>query len=53
MSYAQVILLERLRKLGTVPERGLSPSGEREREEVWRAVHLSINGVAQGLRNTG
>jgi phosphoenolpyruvate carboxylase len=43
MSYAQVILLDRLR----------NSEKEKEHEEVWRVAHLSINGVAQGLRNTG
>lgn len=43
MSYAQVILLERLRNSGK----------ENELDALWRAVMLSINGVAQGLRNTG
>ncbi len=43
MSYSQVILLERLRH---------SPP-EAERDGIWRTVLLSINGVAQGLRNTG
>lgn len=43
MSYAQVILLERLRNS---PKAG-------EEEALWRAVLLSINGVSQGLRNTG
>ncbi len=42
LSYAQVILLKRLRQ----------PNPE-NREELERAVLLSINGVAQGLRNTG
>ena len=42
LSYAQVILLRELRK----PKL-------KDREEVERAVLLSINGVAHGLRNTG
>lgn len=43
MSYAQVILLERLRN---------SPSKE-EGNSLWYAVLHSVNGVSQGLRNTG
>ena len=42
LSYAQVLLLKELRK-----------PNPRHREEIERAVHLSINGVAHGLRNTG
>lgn len=42
LSYAQVILLKKLRDPKT-----------RQHEELERAVLLSINGVAQGLRNTG
>lgn len=41
LSYAQVILLEELRR---APQR---------QAELERAVFLSINGVAHGLRNTG
>lgn len=43
LSYAQVILLERLRQIPP----------EADRDGIWRSVFLSINGVAQGLRNTG
>ena len=42
LSYAQVILLQELRKPKV-----------KDREELERAVLLSINGVAHGLRNTG
>ncbi len=42
LSYAQVILLKELRK----PQ-------PKDREELERAVLLSINGVAHALRNTG
>ncbi len=45
LSYTQVILLKELRK----PNTGKS----KEREELERAVLLSVNGVAHGLRNTG
>ncbi|HTL46510.1 MAG TPA: phosphoenolpyruvate carboxylase [Verrucomicrobiae bacterium] len=44
LSYAQVILMERLREKSAPP---------REQEELERALFLSINGIAQGLRNTG
>jgi len=43
MSYAQVILLDRLRR----------SSKEKDKDAVWYATLLSINGVSQGLRNTG
>ncbi len=43
ISYAQAILLERFRK----------SSEEKDREAIWYAIHLSVNGVSQGLRNTG
>jgi len=43
MSYAQVTLLERLRK----------SSSKEEESALWYAVLHSINGVSQGLRNTG
>ncbi len=42
MSYAQTILLRRIRKAGGDPS-----------EELERAVFMSINGIAHGLRNTG
>lgn len=45
ISYAQVILMERLRDA--------SGRSAREQEELERAVCLTINGVAHGLRNTG
>lgn len=45
ISYAQVILLDRLRRSPRKEEKG--------KDAVWYAVLLSINGVAQGLRNTG
>lgn len=42
LSYAQVILLKKLRR-----------EDSKQTEALERAVHLSINGVAHGLRNTG
>ncbi len=42
LSYAQIILLKMLRK-----------AKPKDKEKLERAVHLSINGVAHGLRNTG
>lgn len=44
ISYAQVILLERLRKSAPARDSG---------DGLWYAVLLSINGVAHGMRNTG
>jgi len=41
LSYMQVSLLERLR------------GGGSDDEEVWRALLLTVNGIANGLRNTG
>ncbi len=41
LSYAQVILLEKIR------------DGARDSKELERLVHLTINGIAHGLRNTG
>ena len=43
MSYAQAILLKRWR----------NHPKEKDKDGLWRAIHLTINGVAQGLRNTG
>jgi phosphoenolpyruvate carboxylase len=43
LSYAQVILLKELR----------GGKSRKDREELERAVLLSINGVAHALRNTG
>jgi len=42
MSYSQVILLDRLRN-----------SPKKDEDALWYAVMLSVNGVSQGLRNTG
>ncbi len=47
LSYAQVILISRLREK---QEKG---SSAKDLEEIQRALFLSINGVAHGLRNTG
>lgn len=44
ISYAQVILLDRMRNL---------KHGKKDEDALWYATLLSINGVAQGLRNTG
>lgn len=46
LSYAQVILLERLRQADKAGKR-------KGAEDLERAIFLSINGVAHGLRNTG
>lgn len=46
LSYAQVILLERLRN-------HRNKDSKKSYEELERAIFLSINGVAHGLRNTG
>ncbi len=43
ISYAQVILLDRFRRFPQA----------KDHEAVWYAIHLSVNGVSQGLRNTG
>lgn len=47
LSYAQVILMGRLREK---QEKGASA---RDLEDIQRAVFLTINGIAHGLRNTG
>ena len=44
LSELQVRLLARLRSL---------PAGDPERTHVLRLVHLTVNGVAAGLQNTG
>jgi phosphoenolpyruvate carboxylase len=44
LSEVQVRLLRRLRAL---------PSGDADRALHLRLVHLSVNGVAAGLQNTG
>jgi phosphoenolpyruvate carboxylase len=41
ISYLQVALLERLR------------SSEGDDPELWRGLLLSVNGIANGMRNTG
>ncbi len=43
LSYAQVILLKQIR----------NGRSKKNKEDLERAIHLSINGVAHGLRNTG
>lgn len=47
LSYLQVELFERKRT-----GRGLEP-GEKDLARAERAIHLTINGIAAGLRNTG
>jgi phosphoenolpyruvate carboxylase len=47
LSYLQVELLNRKRT-----GRGLAPGGD-DLARVERAIHLTINGIAAGLRNTG
>lgn len=47
LTYAQVILLAKFRRHGE------GAAASQTREDIERAVHLSINGVAHGLRNTG
>lgn len=47
LSYLQVELLERKRT-----RRGLEPGGK-DLARAERAIHLTINGIAAGLRNTG
>lgn len=44
LSYLQVDLLKRYRALG---------ESDPEREELLRAIQLSINGIASGMKNTG
>lgn len=58
LSYFQVALLGRLRKLGgplmLSPEQHIDASQEEyERDRVTYAVLLTINGIAAGVRNTG
>lgn len=58
LSYFQIMLLQRLRKLGdplALPpenEQQASPE-ERERASLTYAVLLTVNGIAAGVRNTG
>jgi phosphoenolpyruvate carboxylase len=58
LSYFQVMLLQRLRKLGgplALPtnQEGEASSEEQERIQLTHAVLLTINGIAAGVRNTG
>ena len=46
-SYLQVELLER-----KLTGRGIDEESD-DRDRVERAIHLTINGIAAGLRNTG
>ncbi len=58
LSYFQVHLLQRLRKLGgplslTPQQQEQASLQEREQAELTYAVLLTINGIAAGVRNTG
>ncbi len=58
LSYFQIMLLRRLRKLGgplSLPpeQEEKASSEEQERAKLTHAVLLTINGVAAGVRNTG
>jgi phosphoenolpyruvate carboxylase len=48
LNYLQIELLQRHRKQGA-----RKPRAEGEESHVQRAIHLTINGVAAGLRNSG
>ncbi len=58
LSYFQIMLLQRLRKLGgplslTPEQEENASSEEQERAKLTHAVLLTINGIAAGVRNTG
>jgi phosphoenolpyruvate carboxylase len=51
LNHLQVELLRRYRQHGGRPER--ATKGQESVERLQRGIHLSINGIAAGLRNTG
>lgn len=58
LSYFQIMLLQRLRKLGgplalTFEQEEHASNDEQERARLTHAVLLTINGIAAGVRNTG